>query len=176
MVERVRSLTCARALVPITRKSAFVVAALAAVFFATACTSSRPKLEAPTVTLESVHILRIAEGKATLTLDLRLSNPNAFDLAVDAVAVDVTLDGRPAASVHSVHVEPLPAGSEAKVQLAGLVDVAAVVTALMTLGQQLPVEYTAKGSATLHSGTVLPFASKGQVPVARFDRAFGTHP
>jgi LEA14-like dessication related protein len=155
----------------------FVLAALAAVLFTVACTSIRqPGIEPPSVTVERVRILAIADGKATLSVMVRLSNPNPFELAADAIACDVTLDGRAAASVHSIHMEPLPAGGEAKLELGGRVDVAAVATALMSLGSQLPVAYTLKGSVTLRDGTALPFARKGDIPVGRFEHALGLHP
>jgi LEA14-like dessication related protein len=128
------------------------------------------------VTLESLRIIRIADARADLSLRLRLVNPNDFELTIEAVELEVTLDGRPAASSRSVHVDKLPAGGEARIDLAGRVDVTVVATALMTLGSQLPVEYAVKGTATLPGGAVVPFARKGQIPVARFDRAFGPRP
>jgi LEA14-like dessication related protein len=155
----------------------FVLAVLSAVVFGAACTSLRQSgVEAPSVTMERVRILAIADGKATLSVTLRLTNPNPFELAVDAVACDVILDGHPAASVHSIRMEPLPAGGEAKLELGGRVDVAAVATALMSLGSQLPVAYTLKGTVTLRDGTAVVFAHKGDIPVGRFERALGLHP
>ena len=151
-------------------------AALVALLFAIACTSTRPKIDPPTVTLESARILRIAEGKASVTLVLRLANPNNFALAIDAIDFEVTLDGRPAASGRSGRVEALPAAGDAKLELTGRVDVGAVATALMTLGSQLPVEYMLKGTATLHDGSSLPFSRKGEIPVSRFDGALGARP
>jgi LEA14-like dessication related protein len=154
----------------------FGIAALFALLFAIACTSARPKIDPPAVTLESVRVLRIADAKASISLTLRLANTNNFDLAVDAVDLEVTLDGRPAANIRSVRIEPLPAGGETKVELAGRVDVAAVASALMTLGSQVRVEYALKGSATLRDGTTLPFSRKGEIPVARFGGALGARP
>jgi LEA14-like dessication related protein len=172
-----RSLACEGAGVMPRGPLRFVVAALAAVVFTAACTSLRqPGIQPPSVTLERVRILAIADGNATLSVMLRLTNPNPFELALDAVACDVTLDARPAASVHSIRMEPLPAGGEAKLELGGRVDVAAVATALMSLGSQLPVAYTLKGTVTLRDGTALPFARKGDIPVGRFEHALGLHP
>lgn len=164
---------------PVLRARAFPLALLTAMLLVAACASTKPQPEhpePPSVTLESVRILRVADGKATLALVLRMANPNPFELGVMDVAADVTLDGRPAASVHHIQIERVPASGEATVEISGLVDVAAVVTALMTLGAQLPVEYIVKGTATLRNGGVLPFARKGQVPVARFGGSLGTHP
>lgn len=144
-----------------------------------ACTTTKPTIEAPqppSVTMLSARIVGISEGKANLSLTLALSNPNDFDLPVDAVACEVTLDGRPAANVQSVHVEPLPAHGNAKVELAGRVDIVVVATSLMALGSEVPVAYTLKGTATLRNGVTLPFSRKGDVPVARFERALGVHP
>jgi LEA14-like dessication related protein len=136
----------------------------------------RPKIEPPQITLETVRVVRIAEGKADLSASLRLSNKNDFELAIDTIEFDLLLDGRPAVSSRTVHVDALPAGGEAKVDLTGRIDVAAVATALMTLGSQLPVPYALTGTVTLKNGTALAFSRKGEIPVARFDRALGSRP
>ncbi len=172
-----RSLACEGVGVLPHRPLRFVLAVLAVVLFTAACTSVRQSaVQPPSVTLERVRIVAIADGEATLSVMLRLTNPNPFELAVDAVACDVTLDARPAASVHSIRMEPLPAGGEAKLELGGRVDVAAVATSLMSLGSQLPVAYTLKGTVTLRDGTAVPFARKGDIPVPRFEHALGLHP
>lgn len=174
-----RSLAHATGVLMARTRGALAITVLAGATLAAGCTSTKPTIEAPaapSVTVQSVRILGISEAKANLSLTLGLVNPNDFDLPLQTIACEVTLDGRPAASVRSVHMEPLPAHGEAKVELAGQVDVAAVATSLMTLGAQLPVSYTLKGTATLHSGIALPFSLKGEIPVARFERAFGTHP
>jgi len=149
-----------------------------AVLLVAACTPTptQPTFEPPVVSVERVRILRIAEGKAAVSLDLRVANPNAYALPIAAVNVDATLDGRPAATTHSLHIDPIPAGGEAHAELAGQVDVTAVATALMTLGARVPIEYTVNGHATLDDGTVLPFSRKGDIPIAHFDRLMGTRP
>jgi LEA14-like dessication related protein len=152
------------------------VAALLVLFLGTACTSIPTKPDPPVVTLETVRILSVADARANVALVLRLSNPNRFDLVVEAIDYEATLDGRPAATGRSVRIEPLPAGGDARVEIAGRVDVAAVATALMTLGSQVPVAYTFKGTVTLRDGSVLAFSRKGEIPVARFDRVLGSRP
>ncbi|HEV8552686.1 MAG TPA: LEA type 2 family protein [Casimicrobiaceae bacterium] len=154
----------------------FALPALLALFLGAACTSTPTKPDPPVVTLESARILRVADARADVVLVLRLTNPNRFDLVVNAIEYEITLDSRPAATGRSVHIDPLPAGGDARVELAGRVDVAALATALMTLGSQLPVAYTFKGSVTLRDGSVLAFSRKGEIPVARFDRLMGSRP
>jgi LEA14-like dessication related protein len=143
---------------------------------ASACTGARTGIEAPQVTLEAVRVVKIAEGRADVALNLRLSNRNEFELPVEVVEFNVALDGRPTVSGRSVHIDPLPAGGEAKVELAGRVDLAAVATALMAVGSQLPVPYTLSGTIRLRNGTAVPFSRKGEIAVARFDRALGARP
>jgi LEA14-like dessication related protein len=152
------------------------VPALLMLFLGAACTSISTKPDPPVVTLETVRILSVADGRANVALVLRLSNPNRLDLIVDAIDYEATLGGRSAATGHSVRIDPLPAGGDVRVELAGRVDVAALATALMTLGSQLPVAYTFKGTVTLHDGSVLAFSRNGEIPVARFDRVLGSRP
>ncbi len=151
-------------------------ALIAVLLLAAACVPYGNQFESPEVTLESLRILRIAEGKAELAIGLRVFNPNAFALPVDRVEFDVYVDGRSAATSRSVRVDSLPPRGEAKVELAGRVDMAAVATALMSIASQLPVDYAMKGTVTLTDGTALPFARKGRIAVAPFDRAYGSRP
>jgi LEA14-like dessication related protein len=171
-----RSRICAGVAVTPSRLGLFVIAALAATLLLSACMPTRPKIEPPHVALERVRILGISEAQASIAITLRLTNPNPFDLAADGVDFEITLDGRPAVSLRSVHIDPLRSGGEAKLDLAGRVDVSALATALMTLGSQTPVDYVLKGSVRLHDGALLPFSAKGEIPVARFERALGARP
>jgi LEA14-like dessication related protein len=143
----------------------FAAAALFALLLA-ACTSTPTKPDPPTVALDRVRILNIADGKASMSLVLRVTNPNSFELAVESIEYEIMLGGRQAASGRSARSSPLPAHGETTVELAGRVDVTAVATALMTLGSQLPVEYAFRGTVTLRDGSV----------VARFDRLYGSRP
>jgi len=153
-----------------------ILAASAALVLASACTSARPKIELPTITLDAVRVGRLAEAKADVSLRITLANHNDVELAIDRVEFDVYLDGRPAITGRTVHMDVLPPGGEAKVELGGRVDVAAVATALMTLGSQLPVPYAVTGTLTLKGGTALAFSRKGEIPVLRFDGALGARP
>jgi LEA14-like dessication related protein len=155
---------------------ALVVARCCSLLLASACTSMQPKIEPPQITLETVRVVRVAEAKADVSVSLRLSNRSGAELAIDSLELDLALDGRPAVSGRSVHVDSLPPGGEAKVDLGGRVDLVAVASALMTLGSQLPVPYELKGTVTLKNGTALAFSRKGEIPIARFDRVLGSRP
>lgn len=155
--------------------------ALRCVFFALAllvagCVPLGQQFQSPEVTLETLRIVRIADGKADLAIGLRVVNPNAYALPVEKVEFDVTIDGRSAGNSRSVRMDPLPAHGEAKVEMSGRVEVSAIATALMSIGSQLPIDYVVIGTITLNDGTALPFARKGRAPVARFDRGFGPRP
>jgi LEA14-like dessication related protein len=147
-----------------------------ALLAASGCASMRSKIEPPAVTLDAIRVTRIAEAKADISIKLTLANHNDFELAVDRVEFDVTLDGRPAVNGRSVHVDALAPGAEAKVELAGRVDATTVATALMTLGSQLPVPYAVTGTLALKNGTALSFSRKGEIPVMRFENALGARP
>jgi LEA14-like dessication related protein len=138
-----------------------------------ACGPLNPRFEPPEVTLETLRILRIVDGKADLSIGLRVFNPNSYTLSVRQVEFEVTIDGRPAASSRSARIETLPAREDTPVELSGRVDVGAVAGALMTLSSQLPIDYTVKGTVTLTDGASVPFARKGRVPATRIDRGFG---
>jgi LEA14-like dessication related protein len=149
-------------------------ALIAVLLLAAACVPFGKQFESPEVTLETLRILRVVDNKAELAIGLRVFNPNTYALPVDKVEFEVLVDGRPTVNSRSVRVETLPPKGEAKVELVGRVDIAAVATALMSLGSQLPVDYALAGTITLTDGTALPFARKGRIPVVPFDRAFGS--
>ena len=151
-----------------------VLAGLAAALGA--CASMRSSIQLPEVTLESVRVGRIADAKADISLKLALANHNEVELAIDRVEFDVSLDGRPAVTGRTIHVDPLPPGGQTRVDVAGKVDVAAVATALMTLGSQLPVPYALNGAVTFRNGTALSFSRKGEIPVLRYDGTLGARP
>jgi LEA14-like dessication related protein len=152
------------------------LAAATAVLMIGACASTAPRIEAPQVALESVRVTRIVDGKAELSVELRLTNPNSSALAVKALDYEITLDNRPAASGHTVRVDTIPAGGEGKVDFAGRVDVGAVATAMMALGSQLPVAYTLRGTVTVQDWAPISFSRSGKIAVSKFDSAFGTAP
>ena len=152
------------------------IAPLGAVLFIAACASLAPKIDPPQVSLDAVRVMRIVDSKAEISVRLRLSNPNASELVLNALDYEITLDGRPAATGRTTRVDPLPPGAEGRVDLAGRVDVGAVATAMMALGSQLPVAYTLKGTATVQNGLSLPFSRKGEIAVSKFDPALGSRP
>jgi LEA14-like dessication related protein len=140
------------------------------------CASMRTGIKPPDVTVESVRVGKIADAKADISLKLALANPNDVELAIDRIEFDISLDGRPAVTGRTVHVDPLPPGGQAKVDVAGRVDASAVATALMTLGSQLPVPYAVNGAVTFRNGTALSFSRKGELPVLRYDGTLGARP
>ena len=152
------------------------LAAATAVLMIGACVSTAPRIEAPQVVLESVRVTRIVDNKAELSVELRLTNPNASALAVKSLDYEITLDNRPAASGHTVRVDTLPAGGEGKVDLAGRVDVGAIATALMALGSQLPVAYTLRGTVTVQDWAPISFSRSGKIAISKFDSVYGTPP
>ena|SRR5215468_1683479 len=141
-----------------------------------ACASMRTGIKPPEVSVESVRVGRIVDAKADVSLKLALVNPNDVELAIDRLEFDIMLDGRPTVTGRTVHVDPLPPGGQAKVDVAGRVDVAAVATALMTLGSQMPVPYAVNGAVTFKNGTALSFSRKGELPVLRYDGTLGARP
>jgi len=156
-------------------RRALGIGALAASLLA-ACASGPTTVAAPEVTLESVRVTRIVDGKADVSVGLRLYNPNARELAVKSLDYDITLDNRPAASGRTVRVDTLPAGGDGKVDLAGRVDVGVVATALMALGSQLPVAYRLTGTVTVQGWAPIPFSRDGKIAISKFDAAFGSRP
>ena len=81
---------------------------IAVLLLVAACVPYGKQFESPEVTLETLRILRVANGKAELAIGLRVFNPNTYTLPVDSVEFEVYVDGRPTVTSRSVRVEPLP--------------------------------------------------------------------
>src|SRR5205085_9854304 len=59
-----------------------VLIACSALVMAGACTSARPTMEPPTITLDAVRVGRIADAKADVSLRITLANHNDLELAI----------------------------------------------------------------------------------------------
>jgi LEA14-like dessication related protein len=170
MPTRMRANTDRIAVTPVIVSRSSRIVAFCALLVLAACASVTPRIEAPQVTLESVRV----EGRAELSVGLKLSNPNAEALAIKAIDYEITLDNRPAATGRTTRVDMLPAGGEGRVDIAGRVDVGAVATAMMALGSQLPVAYTLKGTVSVQDWAPIAFSRSGKIAVSKFDSGFGS--
>jgi len=158
-----------------------IVIMLAAALLA-ACAAA-PRLVAPRVAVDSVRLDRVSAGEARFDVTLKLTNPNARDLAVDAIDASVTIDDVPVGTATLKEPLRLPANGEATATLQARAGLAAVLRLAADFaqraqeqkgtGQPTQVRYAVSGTANVQGGYAIPFSRSGEFrigPDATFSR------
>ena len=136
-----------------------------------AACADAPRLEMPRVSVDSVRLERMTGAEATIVVTLNLANPNAREIAVDAIDANVTVEDVPVGSATLKAPVRLPANGEATATLqarAGLAvvlglaaDIAQRAQEQKGSGQATRVRYAVSGTATLEGGLPIPFSRSG---------------
>jgi hypothetical protein len=135
-----------------------------------ACAES-PRLSAPRVAVDSVRVERITGTEASFVVTLNLSNPNAREIAVEAIEANVAIEDVPVGSATLTAPLKLPANGEATATLQARAGIAAALGIAADLaqraqeqkasGQPMRVRYAVSGTATLEGGAPIPFSRSG---------------
>jgi hypothetical protein len=131
-----------------------------------------PRFTAPSVTVDSVRLDRITGTEARFDVTLNLRNPNAREIAVDAIDASVTIDDVPVGTATLKAPLRLPANGGATATLqarAGLVaalriaaDFAQRTQEQKGTGQPVRLRYAVSGTATLEGGWSTPFSRSAE--------------
>jgi hypothetical protein len=142
-----------------------VVAALLA-----SCATA-PRLAPPRVAVDAVRLERITGTEARFDVILRLDNPNAREIAVDAIDASVSIEDVPVGTATLKEPLRLPANGDATATLQARAGLAAVLRLASEFAQRaqdqkgtgLPtqVRYAVSGNATFEGGTTIPFSRAG---------------
>jgi LEA14-like dessication related protein len=139
-----------------------------------AACADTPRLEAPRVSVESVRLERITGTEARFDVNLNLSNPNAREIAVDAIDANVTIDDVPVGSATLKSPLRLPASGSATTTLQARAGLSAVLRIAADFAQRAQdqrergtsqatsVRYSVSGTATLDGGWSIPFSRTGE--------------
>ena len=147
------------------------VAAFAGAAALAACADA-PRLVAPQVAVDSVRLERITGTEARFDVTLRLRNPNAREIAVDAIDANVTVDDVPVGNATLKDPLRLPANGEATANLQARAGLSAVLRVAADFAQRaqeqkgtgMPtqVRYAVSGTAILEGGWSIPFSRNGE--------------
>jgi len=147
------------------------IALLAGVAGLVACAES-PRLAVPRVAVESVRLERITATEASFVVTLNLVNPNAREVAVDAIEANVTIEDVPVGNATLKAPIRLPANGEATATLGARAGIAAALGIAADIAQRAQeqratgaptqVRYAVFGTATLDSGWSIPFSRQGE--------------
>src|SRR6202171_5025406 len=140
---------------------ALVCAALAA------CSSFGTRLAPPKVTVEGIAVGGIRGSHATVTLSLRLENPNTTDLMLQSLRFGLSINDIALTSGATARVETIPAGGSGVIEREPPTNSNAVlqVIALSAGGRMSSLQYALDGEAVVQNGIRLPFARRGDIPL-----------
>ena len=138
---------------------------------ALAACADAPRLTPPRVTVDTVQLERITGTEASFIVTLNLANPNARDIAVDAIDANLTIEDVPIGNAILKSPLRLPANGEAQATLQARAGINAVLRVVVEMsqraqeqkaaGQGTRIRYAVNGSATLEGGWPVPFSRSG---------------
>jgi LEA14-like dessication related protein len=151
-------------------------AAVFACLAALAACAGAPRLEAPRVSVESVRVDRMTGAEAIFAVTLNLANPNARDIAVDAIDARLSIEDVPVGGATLKSPLRLPGNGEATATLQARAGLAAVLLVAAEIAQRAQeqrgaaqstsVRYAVAGTATLDGGLTIPFSRTGEIRIA----------
>jgi LEA14-like dessication related protein len=130
----------------------------------TGCAAPPQKPLPPQVALGAVRVTRLTAADARFALTLAVHNPNAYDLAVNALDCDLSLEGEPVITGSLKAPTVLAAGVATRVEIEARTTLGAVAAALDRIARRDTVHYDVKGTAVVQDGLRLPFARSGELP------------
>jgi LEA14-like dessication related protein len=147
------------------------IVAIAGVAVLAACAET-PRLAPPRVAVESVRMERITGTEARFDVSLNLRNPNAREIAVEAIEANVTIDDVPVGSAILKSPLRLPANGDATAILQARAGLSAVLRVAADFAQRAQEQkgtgeatrarYAVSGTATLEGGWSIPFSRSGE--------------
>lgn len=133
---------------------------------AAGCAGIMPSVESPRVTVAELRVQEIRHFETTLEVDLRVINPNDFDLVIDGVACDLELNGERFGSGVSRSGTTIAAFSTGMVTLDVYSSMITLFRELLRLPEREELAYVIKGSvraaAKGHGKVTVPFESRGR--------------
>jgi LEA14-like dessication related protein len=110
------------------------------------CASYEPAIP-PSIALANVELVRPGLLRQDLVLDLRIGNPNNFDIPIDGLTFRLDIDGQPFAEGYSNQRLTVPRLSEVSIPVAATTDTFAIVRQIMSLGDRQEIRYRMHGYA-----------------------------
>lgn len=121
------------------------------------CASLQPKLETPTVAVNSVKVMPGQGLNVRFLIGLHVKNPNAIPLPIHGVNYTVALSGQPVVSGDSQNQPTIPARGEQDVEIEAVADLVSglsLANSLLSNPLQQEVPYAVK--ASIDVGAFLP--------------------
>jgi len=141
-------------------RAAAAVCALAALAL-TGCSLFAPKLQAPTLSIVNIQLLKGDLWHQDLKVRLRVQNPNDRSLPIRGITYIVELDGEEFAHGESMSSFVVPPLGEAEFDMSASANMAGMLGKLLGQGRQ--IDYHLSGKIALSAGLLrsIPFDDHG---------------
>ncbi|MEP6658017.1 MAG: LEA type 2 family protein [Betaproteobacteria bacterium] len=143
------------------RVRAMVVLAAASLIAGCAGIAQRPV--PPRVEVAGLQGAMLAGNALTLVVALKVTNPNPFPIAIDALEADVTLEGTPAAAGRLPAPVTLAASGETRVDVEARADVHVLTGILERVLRRGRMSYEVTGVLVALDGRRLNFSKRGDL-------------
>lgn len=146
----------------------FTTCLLAAGGLALAGCATGGAVKPPQVTLQNVRPLGGGLFAQQVAIDLRLTNPNDFDMPLDGMTADLTLNGQPFAQGVSDTTATIPRLGSETVTVTASVGTLDLARQIFNLGEARKLDYAVTGTAYLSRGLTrdsVDFDHKGSFDV-----------
>ena len=148
-----------------TRTSAALLAGLLAL---PGCATLPTHLETPDVSFVSLRAVEASVFEQKLEVRMKVSNPNAVELPVNGLDVDIELAGEPFAHGTSARQFVVPANGEAEFDMNVTANAAAALLKIAGEKGGDAIDYRLKGRLSTKVGLLrtIPFDESGSVPLS----------
>ena len=150
------------------RSSAIAIAVPAfAMFLLAACAGLGPQLVAPKVSVEGIVIGEVRGGDASVSLLMRVENPNSIDLTLQSLRFAFSVNEIALTNGGTVQGDTIAAGGSKVINVDTHTDMNAVLRliALTATRRTMALRYALDGEAIVQNGVHLPFSRRGDLPV-----------
>jgi LEA14-like dessication related protein len=130
------------------------------------CAAIAPRPIVPRVEIEGVRAATLVDNAITLLVGLKVTNPNAFNVAVDVVEADVRIEGLPAASGRLPSPVTLAGNGDTHVDVEARTTVDNLSRVLDTALRRGRLAYEITGYAIIQDGRRITYSKQGDVTLA----------
>ena len=137
------------------------------------CATTAP-LESPKITVTDITLDYFTAPDARFTVQVKLDNPNAREIAVDNVTAELRIEDVPVGTASLGAPVRLPPRGEVTASVVAAADLMASLRASAEIARRLSqekpsvptVRYAVSGMATLAGGGTIPFSRAGEFKLA----------
>lgn len=135
----------------------------------TGCASLPGQIEPPTLSIADINLVNVTLLEQKFRIQLRIQNPNSFDLPIDGLAYELEINDKPFAKGLSNHPVTVPRYGSELLEVEGVSTLAGLFRQLAELekNHQSNLRYRIKGKLNLSNvSSPIPFDTQGDIDLS----------